>query len=111
MDKKEKDLMTKIQKEKDSFLKYIKKITKLAPEANTKKKKETVNKYIDLAQKHYDNLFNLLNESVTIMNESNEELYQTIIAEAEPNADIQQFKKLKMFEHAGKFTKLIIEEE
>jgi len=111
MEKKEKTITNKINKEAHEFMKYCIKVKKLAPKANTKRKKEKVNNYIDLAQKHYDNLFSLLNESVTIFNESNEKLYEEIIANTEPNANIQQIQKLEMFEYMGKFNKLIIEKE
>jgi len=100
-----------VKKEADEFMKFCEKITKLAPKANTKRKKETVNKYIDQAQRHYDNMHSLLKKSITLVNESNEKLYEDIIANTDPNVNIQQIKKMEMFEHMGKFKKLIIEED
>lgn len=111
MDLKEKTLMNNIKKETIKFMKYCRKMKKLAPKADTKKKKIAVNNIIDLAQEHYDKLYNLLNKSIIIMNESNERLYEEIIANTEPNANVQQIQKLEMFKYMGKFTKLIIEEE
>jgi len=111
MDIKQKVIMDAVKKEANGFMKYCKKAKELAPKANTRKKKETVNKYIDQAQKHHDNLFNLLNKSITLINESNEEFYKELIANADPNAHIQQIDKLEMLEHNRKFTKLIIEED
>jgi len=111
MDLKQKIIMAAAKREAYRFMKYGEKAKKLKPKADTKKKKEKVNKYIDQAQKHHDKLFNLLNKSITLINESNEEYYKKLIANTDPNADIQQIDKLEMFEHNHTFTKLIIEDD
>jgi hypothetical protein len=111
MDIKQKILMAGVKKEAYRFMKYCEKAKKLMLKADTKKKKETVNKYLDKAQKHHDKLINILNKSVTLINESNEEYYKKLIANADPNTHIQQIDKLEMFEHNHTFTKLIIEED
>ena len=111
MDIKQKAIMAAVKKEANGFFKYCEKAKKLAPKANTRKKKEIVNKYLDQAQKHHDELFSLLNKSVTLINDSNEEYYKKLIANTDPNANLQQIDKLEMFEHNHTFTKLIIEDD
>jgi len=107
-----KDILVKeINSEKNKFIKAIKKIEKLAPKANTKRKKEIVNNYTDQAQKHYDNMYSLLNESVNKINELSENLYNEIISNTEPGAELPPLKKLEMFEYGGKLNKLIIEDD
>jgi Mg2+ and Co2+ transporter CorA len=110
MDKKDNILTKEILIERNKLIKTIDKITKLIPRAKTKKKKEIVNNYIDLAQKHYDNMYNLLNKYVNKINESNENIYNEIKSNTDPNAELLPLKKLEMFKQNEKFIKLIIEE-
>jgi len=104
-------LAKKIISEKNKFIKAIEKIAKLAPKANTKRKKEIVNNYTDQAQKHYDNMYNLLNESVNKTNELTENLYNEIKANTEPGAELPPLKKLEMFEYGVKLKKLTIDDD
>jgi hypothetical protein len=105
------NLMKEIISEKKRCIKAIKKVIKLAPQAKTKMEKEIVNKFIDKAQKHYDNMYNLLNKSVNRINEINENTYNKIKSNAEPDAELLPLQKLEIFEYKGKFTKLIIKED
>jgi hypothetical protein len=111
MDLKQKALMANAKREAYRFMKYCEKAKRLLPKADTRKKKETVNNYLDQAQKHHDNLFNLINKCITLINESNEKFYKELIANADPNANIHLIDKLELFEHNRTFTKLITEDE
>ena len=97
--------------EMEKFIDAIFKVKELITNAKTREEKEIVNNYIDIAQKHYDNFYNLLNNKVNTINKSAKEVYDEIKANVDPNEYLLPLESLKMFEYSGIINKLIIDED
>jgi ribosomal protein L16 Arg81 hydroxylase len=104
------NLKNKLTEEMNKYLEIADKIETLISTVKSKQEKEIINNYIDMAQFHYDNIYDILNKSVNLINELYKIYYDKIIENTDPNIKFAPLNKLRILEKRGNLTKIITDD-